>query len=190
MARTQVMHQAQPMMPQPMQQQYAQQQPMQQMPQQYAQPMPPMQQQYAQPQPMQMPQAQQQTGFHSQNEAQSNLQLTSRQPTFGHQPNAMQSFGQPASPMPQQVNNAPAGSIMRGEGGAASAAKRTSAPPPKPARNTNNPLEGTRFRPRMPRPEPQPTPVAKKAGKNFVWVFTGVAVAVGGLVTWLFLSFF
>jgi signal recognition particle receptor subunit beta len=123
MARTQVMQQQQPMMQQPMQQQYAQPQPMQPMPQQFAQPMPPMQQQYAQPQPMQpmqMPGMQQaaphQTGFHPQNDAQGNLQLASRQSTFGHQPNAMQGFAQPASPMPQQPSSPPAGSIMARRG--------------------------------------------------------------------------
>ena len=57
---------------------------------------------------------------------------------------------------------------------------------------------GTAFTIRVPEAAPAVEPVtvpakkppAKKAGKNFVWVFAGLAVAVGGLVTWLFLSFF
>jgi signal recognition particle receptor subunit beta len=52
-------------------------------------------------------------------------------------------------------------------------------------------LEQTRFRPRAARPEPRPTPVGKPAGsKAYTWVFIGLAVAVGAILTKVITAFF
>ncbi|MCC6408039.1 MAG: hypothetical protein IT453_12830 [Planctomycetes bacterium] len=65
------------------------------------------------------------------------------------------------------------------------------APRPAPAapKKAQNPLEGTRFRPRMPRVEPQPTPTAKSSGKGMMFAMVAGALVVGGVATWLVLNF-
>lgn len=65
--------------------------------------------------------------------------------------------------------------------------------PPRPApssqKKAQNPLEGTRFRPRMPRVEPQPTPTVKSSGKGLMIAIVAGALVAGGVATWLVLSF-
>jgi signal recognition particle receptor subunit beta len=198
MARTQVVHGMQPGAPAPMQQP---------MPMQYAAPQAPMpvqqqpmavnpmlmQQQGYGAQPMQTGMLQQQPmmqAMHPQNQA---LMPNGYQSADGHgaqQPNgglqlartnfAQQQHAGSYTPVAQQ-SAPPPSQMMRPE-------------PPRPAqpqpKKAQNPLEGTRFRPRMPRPEPQPTPVAKSSSKVWTGAFVGLALVVGGLVTWLLLSFF
>ena len=67
---------------------------------------------------------------------------------------------------------------------------RPAAAPAAPQRQ----LEGSRFRPRTPapRPAPRPTPVSKRSGGNWIYttIFVALALAVGGVVTKIALSYF
>jgi hypothetical protein len=63
--------------------------------------------------------------------------------------------------------------------------------PAKAPAGAKKKLEQTRFRPRAARPEPRPTPVAKPAGsKTYTWIFIGLAIAVGAVLTKVVTSFF
>jgi signal recognition particle receptor subunit beta len=134
-----------------------------------------------QAQPMQQPMAQQaafappkpvqqqqhmQTGFHGQPAAPGNggLQLQQRHAMAPQQ-------------APAPMHHAP---VQQHE---------PARPAPAGQKKAQNPLEGTRFRPRMPRVEPQPTPTVKSSGGSKVVMMVVGAVVVGGVATWLVLKF-
>ncbi len=181
MARTQVVPGVQPVyQQQPMQSGYGV--PQAPMPAQQ-QMMPP--QGYAQ-QPMQQPMIQQHmggglsnSGFHPMNDG---MQAAPQQQAAVGLQLARTNFAQPnVANFGAQQQHAPAPSQMM---------RQQEPRPTQTPKKAANPLEGTRFRPRMPRPEPQPTPVAKPTTKLWTGAFVGLALVVGGLVTWLLLSFF
>ncbi|MCE9595857.1 MAG: GTPase [Planctomycetes bacterium] len=103
----------------------------------------------------------QQTGFHGQPAAPASgsLQLAQRQGHASQQAHAPMQQHEPA---------------------------RSAQGAPKKAQN---PLEGTRFRPRMPRVEPQPTPTVKSSGGGKMVMMVAGALVVGGVATWLVLKF-
>lgn len=116
--------------------------------------------------PMQAP-----TGFQQPPAQAGGLQLASRQPLAS--PTAA-----PVAPQAHAAQQAP----MMAQPPAPRAA-------PSAPKKAQNPLEGTRFRPRMPRVEPQPTPTAKPANKGTMIALVAGAVVLGGVATWLVLSF-
>lgn len=116
--------------------------------------------------PMQAP-----TGFQQPQAQAGGLQLAGRQPLSSPTP----------PPVAPQAHAAPQAPMM-----AQPPAPRAAPSAPKKAQN---PLEGTRFRPRMPRVEPQPTPTAKTTNKGTMIALVAGAVVLGGVATWLVLSF-
>jgi signal recognition particle receptor subunit beta len=100
---------------------------------------------------------------------------------------------QPQSPTSGGLQLAPRGGGPSNAGAqpyAQSAARAEhSRPAPTPPKKAQNPLEGTRFRPRMPRVDPQPTPTAQPQSRATTIGLVAGALVVGGVAMWVVLKF-
>jgi signal recognition particle receptor subunit beta len=99
---------------------------------------------------------------------------------------------QPAQPLQMAPRALPSANAPRST--PTPAPKPAAAPQPAAPRNTNGPLEGTRFRPRAqptgaPRAEARPTPAPKSSSKLYVGMFVAAAAILAVGLTYVVISF-